>query len=184
MQIKDSSLARVFFALWPEASLQQALHALAQEYQLKCKARAMRADSLHMTLLFLGEISRARLPELMHAAGKVSVPPFEFALQRLSFWQHNRIGYAASLDKVPALDQLLQALQHELISAGFQCEHRVFIPHVTLLRNVRHVLESQTFTPIMWDVDKFVLVESVMTDQGVQYPILQSWPLAAAAVRC
>lgn len=183
MQIKDSSEARVFFALWPKALIQRALHTLATEYQLRCEARAMRADTLHMTLLFLGEMERARLPQLMQAAGKVSVPSFGFALERLSFWPHNRIGYAAPPVEVPALNQLVMVLQQELLAADFQFNHREFNPHVTLLRNVGHILESQTITPMMWWVDAFVLVESVMTDRGVRYQILQRWPLATAAVR-
>lgn len=183
MQIKDSSEARVFFALWPKALIQRALHTLATEYQLRCEARAMRADTLHMTLLFLGEMERARLPQLMQAAGKVSVPSFGFALERLSFWPHNRIGYAAPPVEVPALNQLVMVLQQELLAADFQFNHREFNPHVTLLRNVGHVLESQTITPMMWWVDAFVLVESVMTDRWVRYQILQRWPLATAAVR-
>jgi hypothetical protein len=54
MQIKKSSVARVFFALWPEALVRRALHTLATEYQSRCEARIMDADTLHMTLLFLG----------------------------------------------------------------------------------------------------------------------------------
>lgn len=180
MHTKDSSVARVFFALWPEASVRRGLHTLATEYQPRCEARAMRADGLHMTLLFLGEVERAHLPQLMQAAGQVSVPPFEFVLERLSFWPHNRIGYAAPLAEVPALDQLITALQQGLAAAGFPIENREFKPHVTLLRHVGHVLESQAITPIMWRVDSFVLVESVMTDRGVRYQILQRWPLTNA----
>ena len=112
------------------------------------------------------------------------MPPFGFVLERLSFWPHNRIGYAASLVEVPALDWLIKALQQELVAAGFLIENREFNPHVTLLRHVGHVLESQAITPIMWWVDSFVLVESVMTDQGVRYQILQRWLLAPVAVRC
>ncbi len=184
MQIKDSSVARVFFALWPEAKLQRALHRLAMEYQPRCEARVMRADNLHMTLLFLGEMERARLPQLIEAAGKVSVPSFGLVLDRLSFWRHNRIGYAASQEKVPALDQLVVALQQELMAAGFQFDRREFKTHVTLLRNVRQILESQVVAPMTWPVDAFVLVESVATDRGVRYQILQQWPLVTAADRC
>jgi 2'-5' RNA ligase len=180
----DSSVARVFFALWPEALVRRELHTLATEYQSRCEARALRADTLHMTLLFLGGMERARLPQLMQTVGKVSMPPFGFVLERLSFWPHNRIGYAASLVEVPALDKLITALQQELVAAGFLIENREFNPHVTLLRHVGHILESQAITPIMWWVDSFVLVESVMTDQGVHYKILQRWPLAPMAVRC
>lgn len=137
----------------------------------------MDADSLHMTLLFLGEVKRTRLLQLMQTADKVSVPPFGFVLERLSFWQHNKIAYATTIAEVLILEQLVMALKQELIAAGFQFEAYEFTPHVTLLRNVRHVLESLTITPITWWVDSFVLVESVMTDQGARYHVLQKWRL-------
>ena len=137
----------------------------------------MAADSLHMTLLFLGEVERTRLLQLMQTADKVSVPPFGFVLERLSFWQHNRIAYATTVVEAPTLHQLAAALQQELLAAGFLFENYKFTPHVTLLRNVRHVVESQTIAPITWLADSFVLVESVMTDQGVHYHVLQKWRL-------
>ncbi len=182
MHTKDSNVARVFFALSPDASVRRALQKLATEYQSRCEARAMRFDGLHLTLLFLGEMERARLPQLMQAADLVSVPPFEFVLERLSFWPHNRIGYAAPLAEVPALDQLITALQQGLTAAGFTIENLELKPHVTLLRHVGHALESQAITPVTWRVDSFVLVESVKTDRGVDYQILQKWPLASVAV--
>lgn len=180
VQIKNSGVARVFFALWPESSVQRALHTLAMEYQSHCNARAMRADTLHMTLLFLGEIERARLPQLMQAASRVSALPLELVLEKFSFWQHSRIAYAAPLADVSALHQLFTALQQQLLTAGFPCENYEFKPHVTLLRRVGHVLDSQIIKPIIWRVDSFVLVESVMADQGISYQALQKWPLSPA----
>lgn len=137
----------------------------------------MDADSLHMTLLFLGKVERTHLPQLMQTADKVSVPPFGFVLETLSFWLHNRIAYATSVAEVPTLNQLVTALKQELLAAGFLFENYEFNAHVTLLRDVGHVLESQAITPINWWVDSFVLVESVMTDQRVRYQVLQKWPL-------
>ena len=160
MQKTKSNMARVFFALWPEASVQQALHKLAVEYRPRCNARAMRADSLHMTLQFMGEVERARLPQLIQAASKVSAAPFGFNLERLSFWKHNCIAYAAPQENVPALGQLVIALKQELAVAGFLLKSEEFVPHVTLLRNVEHILEPQAITPIAWRADVFVLVES------------------------
>lgn len=177
VSLKNSSEARVFFALWPETSVRNTLHKLAIEYQPLCKARVMRADTLHMTLLFLGGVERTYLPQLIQAADKVSASSFGFMLERLSFWQHNRIAYAAPQVDVPTLNQLATALRQALISADFPFENHAFNPHVTLLRHVGHVLKSQNITPITWWVDSFVLVESVMTDSGAHYQILQKWPL-------
>lgn len=139
----------------------------------------MAADSLHMTLLFLGEIKRTRLLQLMQTADKVSVPPFGFVLDRLSFWQHNKIAYAALQLEAPALHQLASVLKQEILAAGFLFNSNQFTPHVTLLRNVKHVLERQTITPVTWWVDSFVLVESVMTEQRAIYHVLQKWPLSS-----
>ncbi len=187
MQIEDSienpSVARVFFALWPTASVRRTLHTLALEYQSRCEGRVMSADTMHMTLLFLGGVERARLPQLMQAAGKISVPAFGFELERLSFWLHNRIAYAAPLAEVPTLGQLVTSLQQELVASDFLFENHDFNPHVTLMRHVGHVLETQAITPIRWRADSFVLMESVMTDHGVRYQILRKWPLSRMSVQ-
>lgn len=170
-------MARVFFALWPEASVRHALHALVVKHQPECQGRAMRENSLHMTLLFLGGIDRARLADLMQTVDKVSVPPFEVVLERLSFWSHNRIAYATPQVKVPTLNQLVTLLQQQVHAAGFEFDSHEFSPHVTLLRNVGNALESQVITPIKWQVDSFVLVESVTSSEGTHYRILRKWPL-------
>lgn len=184
MQKTNSNKARVFFALWPDASVQQALHTLAVEYRSRCKARAMRAEGLHMTLQFMGEVEHARLPQLIQAAGKVSAVPFGFNLERLSFWKHNRIAYAAPPGNVPALSQLVTALKQELAAAGFLLKNEEFVPHVTLLRQVEHALEPQAIMPIAWQADAFVLVESTVTDKGSRYQILHRWPLHPMITKC
>lgn len=169
---------RVFFALWPEPAIQRSLHAIAKEYQTKCNARVMRADTLHLTLQFIGNIKRSQLPKLITAADKVSAPPsFRLELNMLAFWKHNRIGYATLATSEPALETLAATLQHALADEGFAAADGAgFSPHVTLLRNVGHILTPQNFTPVTWQVNAFVLVESVMTEQKAEYRILCEWP--------
>lgn len=181
MQTNDSKMSRVFFALWPEISARRALYALAKECQSKCNAHLMHADTLHMTLQFIGEVPHARLPLLIQAADRVVAPPFKLALERLSFWAHNHIVYAAPNTEVPALCQLVIALQQELTAEGFLFAGGKFNPHVTLLRHVKHVMEPQNITPIMWQADEFVLVESVVTNQRAHYQVLHKWPLPPRA---
>jgi 2'-5' RNA ligase len=177
--IKSTDTARVFFALWPQAAIQRQLHAVAKEYQAKCNARVMRADTLHMTLQFIGNIKHSQLPELITAADRVSTtPPFRLELSLLSFWKHNRIGYATLTASEPVLETLASTLQHELAKEGFITDSSTFSPHVTLLRNVEHILAAQSFTPMTWLVNSFVLVESVTVHQRTQYKILHEWPFA------
>jgi len=177
--VKNTDTIRVFFALWPQAAIQHKLHAIANEYQARCDARVMRTDTLHMTLQFIGNINRSQLPKLISAANKVSaVPPFRLELNTLSFWKHNRIGYATLTASEPALETLAATLQHELAKVGFIADSTKFSPHVTLLRNVEHILAPQNFMPVTWQVNSFVLVESVTVNQKTQYQILQEWPFA------
>lgn len=177
--VKNTDTIRVFFALWPQAAIQRKLHAIAKEYQARCGARVMRTDTLHMTLQFIGNIKRSQLPKLIIAADKVSaVPPFRLELNTFSFWKHNRIGYATLSASEPALETLATTLQHELAKVGFIPDNAKFSPHVTLLRNVEHILAPQNFMPVTWQVNSFVLVESVTVSQRTRYRILREWPFA------
>ena len=117
MEIKKSVTARVFFALWPTAELQQRLYGVAEASQRQCAGRVMRADSLHMTLLFLGEMERTRLPQLALAAEGLRAPAFVFELERLAYWRHNRIGYAAPVGEAAGLLDLVRALQDRVAAA-------------------------------------------------------------------
>jgi 2'-5' RNA ligase len=177
---KNADSVRVFFALWPEPAIQRKLHTIAKQHQLKCDARVMRTETLHMTLQFIGNIKHTQLPELIKAADNVSCAlPFALELDTLSFWKHNRIGYATCATHIPALDKLVAALQQVLTKANVTFDNTKFSPHVTLLRNVEHILAAQNFTPVAWQVNSFVLVESVTTNQRTQYRILREWPFAS-----
>ncbi len=168
---------RLFFALWPERALQHALHRLGRQQQSVCGGRAMRGDGLHMTLLFLGSVDGGRLPALCRAVAAVRAPAFDFALQRLATWEHNRIGFAAPADTVPALDALVEALRQSVAAAGFDFDRRPFASHVTLLRGVERPAPSRDFPPLQWRARHFVLAASEATPVGSRYRVIQAWPL-------
>lgn len=177
--IKNVDTARVFFALWPQPAIQRKLHGLAKTYQAQCGARVMRTETLHMTLQFIGNIKAAQLSKLIKAADRISgMPPFTLELNTLSFWKHNRIGYATLKSDTPALKALVSALQQNLANENIALDSTKFSPHVTLFRNVEHILVPQDFAPVTWQVNSFVLVESVTTNQKSEYRILREWPLA------
>jgi len=179
--IKNTDTIRVFFALWPKPSIQRQLHAIAKKYQAQCDARVMRADTLHLTLQFIGNIKRSQLPKLLAEANKTAgTMPFRLELDTLAFWKHNRIGYATPAASEPALGMLAATLQRELANAGFAAgDSAGFSPHVTLFRNVGHILAPQYFAPVAWQVNAMVLVESVTASQGAEYRTLHEWPFAA-----
>lgn len=179
--VTNTDTIRVFFALWPQAAIQRQLYGVAKAFQAKCGARVMRADTLHMTLQFIGNIKRSQLPKLIKAADKVSATsPFRLELNTLSFWKHNHIGYATSTISEPLLETLAAILQHALANESFIADSALnstrFSPHVTLLRHVEHILAPHNFMPITWQVNSLVLVESLTVSRKTQYRILQEWP--------
>jgi 2'-5' RNA ligase len=173
----DAGNARLFFALWPSPEVQRSLRNIALQHLGECGGRPMRANTLHMTLLFMGAVKRLQIVELMHAAEKVSPSPFAFKLQQVACWPRNHIGYAAPRNEVEELAWLARLLRQEVEHAGFRFDRKDFVPHVTLLRDIVHPVDPRLIDPIEWQVSEFALVESVLTEHGVRYQKLATWQL-------
>jgi 2'-5' RNA ligase len=169
---------RLFFALWPEAGLSGKLALLGKEAQAAAGGRAMRRETLHLTLAFLGGVSLDRADRALAVAAEVRGDAFDLLLDRLECWRHNHIVWAgASLVPAAALhlaEELAGALRHE----GFSLERRPFAAHVTLLRNASCPEALPQPKPILWPVRDFVLVESRLSPKGAHYEVVGRWPLA------
>lgn len=174
---RKSDAMRVFFALWPSRQIQQQLHALAKQLQPQCHGRVMRSETLHMTLQFIGNIPRNQLSKIITAADKISAPPFTMQFEEIAYWKHNRIAYAKLASDAPLLDDMVQQLKTALSEGDIAYADQKFSPHVTLLRSAEQKPQLQDFLPIAWQVDRFVLVESVLSAQGAHYSIIKEWAL-------
>jgi 2'-5' RNA ligase len=63
------------------------------------------------------------------------------------------------------------------LPCGFVPERRSFNPHVTIARKLALAPQQIEFEPISWKVDRFVLVESISIPCGVQYQVIDEYPL-------
>jgi 2'-5' RNA ligase len=168
---------RLFFAAWPAASVQERLHALAQNARSECGGRAVAQRNIHLTLAFLGDVPRERLPQIEAVAGGIDGACCELAVDRLQYWRHNRIVWAG-VERCPEpLRDLARALSARLRAIGFRLDDRPYVPHVTLLRDARRAPADLMIPAIAWPVADIALVESVQRDNGRAYEILQRWPL-------
>lgn len=177
---EEAKTTRVFFALWPEPAVQAALDRAAYKLHAMCGGRQTRCDTIHITLVFLGEVELARLDVLRAAAECVQAPAFSWELCKFGWWRHNRIAWAAPEATPLALAQLVAQLQSGLKEAGLQFDERPYLPHVTLLRKAdcRHAV--LTAEPVPWEVNDFVLVRSVPGPEGSAYEIIGRWSLQHA----
>lgn len=174
--------ARVFFALWPDKEVRRALERPARDCARLLGGRAMRPDTLHLTLAFIGDVAVDRLPALQDAAAAVAGASFSFTLDRLGFWAHNRIVWAGSRQPAAGLAQLAGALGECLRQAGWPGEAKAgqdFAPHVTLVRKVGEQRpQLPPLPPLAWHCRRFVLVRSRLSAAGADYETLAQWPLA------
>ena len=175
----DKADQRLFFALWPDATVAKRLHAAARKAHATCGGRLMRLDTLHITLAFLGDVAADRFVEVEAAAVGMALAPFVLELDRHGYWRHNRILWAGGAALPAGLNRLAGGLADNLRAAGFRLEARPFAAHATLLRNVDTVpAELPSLTSIRWPVADFALVVSLRTEAGSRYEVLRRWALA------
>lgn len=168
--------ARVFFALWPDEAERRELS--AWQTVLPCDGRAMRTDTLHATLVFLGEVAQDRLEALKLAAEEVGAERFELSFDEARYWGHNHILYAAPRVVPPQLLQLVRELELHLTRHRFKFEQREYKPHVTLLRNAHWTDNSlPAMPPVLWDVREFVLLQSELQNGEANYRTLAHFSL-------
>lgn len=172
---------RLFFALWPDGAGADALAAAARAAHKACGGRPMGRDDLHLTLAFLGDATAERLAAAEEAAAGVAAASFDFAIDRLGCWQHNRILWAGCTETPPLLAALARNLAERLLAAGFVLDARPYAPHVTLLRQADcRRAPPPLAAPVSWAATEFVLAESRPTPAGGRYTVIGRWPLAPA----
>ena len=149
---------RLFVALWPGEPVRQTLAQHQQQWRWPRGSSPVRREKLHMTLHFLGQVPRERLPEL---AGElvVSVEPFELQLDRDELW-HGGIAVLSPAAIPEALKVLHAALHDVLRRLQLNPAREGLRPHVTLARRAAHAQRPAPGAAIVWPVQGYVLVES------------------------
>ncbi len=172
--------ARVFFALWPSDEERAALAAWQPSLEALCGGKPMRAETLHNTLVFLGDVAERRLEALQLAAQEAaSGEPFALRLDQARYWGHNHIVYATPIRTPEPLVSLVTVLQDRLERHRFHFDRRAYQPHITLLRHARWRDEPlPAMEAVTWSVRSFVLVQSLSDQNGARYEILARLPLA------
>ena len=169
--------ARLFFAIWPSAPVQQALGRLAAGLKPECGGRAIPSRNIHLTLAFLGNVDSARRARIEEIAAAIPAQRFELDVARVEYWRRNRIVWAG-VERCPeALQGLAARLEQALSPEGFRFESRPYVAHITLLRDARRAPSAAEIDPIRWPASRFALVESVAAARGRVYQVLRDWPL-------
>ena len=148
-------------------------------------ARPVKADNLHITMHFLGDIADEEVM-VAHEAGARAVAdfaPFELSIGEIVCVPPEgklRMLWANVNDPAGQLADLYMALGEQLGPEGFRVDHRPFNPHVTLTRfrspprddAVQQAVADamKSFGSVM--VDELVLYTSQLTKGGPVYSAL------------
>ena len=163
---------RLFFAIWPPASVARALADWAEEVRGLSGGRRTAEGNIHLTLSFLGQAEPARA---IAAAKRVKAAPHHLPIEHA---RHvNRMIWVAPRQVPAPLAALHGALAVELYREEFILERRPFAAHVTLIRNARGAV-LPALPAIDWPVGEFILVRSSLSSRGPSYEPLEGFTLA------
>jgi 2'-5' RNA ligase len=168
---------RLFFALWPEPELQQRLAQAAAVLLPAGAGRRVRPENLHCTLVFLGGVDAAQRLCVEAAASALRAQPFTLVLDRFGYFHRPQVAWLGCQALPPALAALVGELGRGCEPCGFPPERRPYAVHLTVARKVARDPGRPLLLPIAWKVERFALVESLNTDDGVHYQPLRFWDL-------
>lgn len=171
---------RLFFALWPDEALQRQLATAAAALLPRTSGRRVRPENLHCTLVFLGGVDAGQRLCVEAAADVLAVPAFDLRFDRFGYFRRPQVAWLGCSHTPPALLDLVGQLGHGCDACGFPPERRPYEVHLTVARKLRRDPGRSPFMPIDWRVERFALVESVSTDEGVRYQPLRFWALRGA----
>ena len=171
------AMSRLFFALWPDDRVRAAIAAQRDRIAREYVGRPARADTLHLTLLFLGEVPELRVPTLLACGDRIQAEAFSLKIDARSHFHEARVAWLGATEPPGALLALHDALSPVARDAGFTFDEKTYQPHITVARHCIEFPPPCAVPAIEWDVDSFVLIDSRATTSGPLYRVLKYWPL-------
>lgn len=172
------ALRRLFFALEPPIRVRAQIEQIKQKCVAQNRGSAVKEESLHLTLQFLGGIEAAHIDGLIATADQLRAAPFEVSLDCFGHWEKPRaLWLGPQITPVPLL-ALQRGLETTLRKqCGIKPDVRAYRPHVTLMRKVKQVNSLPQIDPLSWPVKQFSLMESISSGQGVEYHPIEQFNL-------
>lgn len=178
---------RLFVALEIPPEVREKLAALIRELRaIAPKEKWVRAENLHATLKFIGEVPPEKLDPIRKALAAVqSDSPVKLDFRGLGFFpneKHPRVFWA-SIEASPNLKKLAADIELATERLGIAREQRPFSPHLTLARFERRKLPEKLQTAVRenttrefgaLETNQFHLIESKLKPSGAEYTTLQS----------
>jgi len=175
--VREKKDIRLYFALWPQETVRQHLHAAAATIVVDSRGRRVPRDNLHLTLHFIGNVYFAQMECLQQAARLVRASAFDLTIDRQGYFNKPRVAWLGCRNPPAALNDLHQQLGRHLQICDYDPELRPYQPHVTVARKIGPIAAETGFAAVDWCVTEFALIEVRAIDNGVQYRAVETYPL-------
>jgi 2'-5' RNA ligase len=178
---------RAFVAVFPPPEVRRALVDAARELRMVGEVRWARPENVHLTLKFLGNVSKDDLTRVSEALEPVRGRHEPFKAEPSGFGafpsaRKARILWVSIGEGSAPLSALAKDVDVSLEPMGFGREGRSYIPHLTLGRaRSRPVVMKATETPSTvpgFTVCHMELVHSMLGAAGSTYSTLVTYPLS------
>ncbi len=186
---REQEDVRAFFALELDAAAREAARARAQRLRALPGGDDMRwvkAENLHVTLRFLGDVAQARIEGLVEEVREriADIAPFALRLGAVRSFPSPRRPRVVVCEIAPPepLERLAAAVEAGVVAEGFEAETRRFRPHLTLGRvrpsgSPPDVTAADTPVSDAFPVTEIVLFRSELHPQGARSSALARLPL-------
>jgi 2'-5' RNA ligase len=176
--VREKKDIRLYFALWPQETVRQRLHAAADTAAttigVESKGRRVPCANLHLTLHFIGNVYLAQMECLQRAARLVRAAAFDLTIDRQGYFNKPRVAWLGCSNPPAALDDLHRQLGRHLQICDYEPETRPYQPHVTVARKLGPIAAEAGFAAVDWRVSEFALIEVRAIDIGVQYRAVET----------
>lgn len=184
---------RLFIALPLPEHVVSGLDRILSDFRRQSRdVKWVKAQSIHLTLKFLGDTDEALIPQITDCVKTAAsgITPFETTLDKLGAFpnfRRPRVFWVGGNQPLEPAARIVGRIDECVSELGSERESRPFRPHLTLGRvrqgkrvdDVAAYAEGYRFVPLPCAFDRVVLFQSTLTPQGAIYKALSTVPLAA-----
>lgn len=175
----DKDTSRVFFALLPDRNTVADINFHLNQFSPET-GKKVRPENFHITLLFLGNVTRQHIDALCMDCDSIAVPAIDLTMTTPGWWKKAGILWLAPESIPPSLAKLHDALKTIAARRNLVHDKKEYLPHITLMRKVTAAPAYPVIRPFTWRASSFSLMQSNPRPDGVVYTELGRWPLMAA----
>jgi RNA 2',3'-cyclic 3'-phosphodiesterase len=179
-------MPRLFFAIdLPREIKEKISPAIISLRELGAHVRPVGRESMHLTMLFLGEQPGNIIPELVSIATQAvsGARPCDVSIGPAGFFP--RVSFLTLIGEIETLIMVSRSLSTECAGYLERPEDRPFKAHITIARHKQNIRPQEKaritelfskYAALAWTCRELVLYESDLTPKGPIYKALERFP--------